>query len=59
MDEDFKRAIVDFYSPEELLSLLSPLSADCFLALLDALEEELTENIQEIKEEMRYDDGSD
>lgn len=54
MDEELKKSIVDFYSPEELIGLLSPFSGDEFLELIDALEEKLIENIEEIKEEMSY-----
>lgn len=54
MDDELKKAIADFYSPEELIGLLSPFSGDEFLELLDAIEEKLLENIEEIKEEMSY-----
>jgi hypothetical protein len=54
MDEELKKAVADFYSPEELIELLSPFSADEFLELIDTLEEKLLENIEEIKEDMNY-----
>lgn len=54
MDEELKKAIADFYTPEELIGLLSPFSEDEFLNLIDTLEEKLLENIEEIVEEVQY-----
>lgn len=55
MDEELKKSIADFYSPEELIGLLSPFSGDEFLELLDSVEEKLLENIELILEDMNYD----
>lgn len=54
MNEELKKAIADFYIPEELIGLLSPFSGDEFLDLIEAIEEKVLENIQEITEEMNY-----
>lgn len=56
MPDELKKAIADFYTPEELIGLLSPFSGDEFLELIDSIEEKLIENIEEIKEEMNYGD---
>jgi hypothetical protein len=56
MDEELKKVIADFYTPEELVGLLPILSEGAFLELIDALEDEIAEVEQEIKEEMGYDD---
>lgn len=56
MDEELKKAIADFYTPEELVGLLPILSEGAFLELIDALEDEIAEVEQEIKEEMGYHD---
>lgn len=56
MNDELKKAIADFYTPEELIGLLSPFSGDEFLDLIDAIEEKLLESIEEIKEEINYGD---
>lgn len=54
MDEEFKKAVVDYFTPEELVSFLE-LTPDDFYLVVDALEETILENIEELKEEMRHD----
>lgn len=54
MNEELKKAIADFYAPEELIGLLSPFSGDEFLELIDAIEEKVIENLDEIMEDMNY-----
>ena len=54
MPDELKKAVVDFYSPEELVQLLSPFSEGEFLDLIEAIEEKVLENIQEILEEINY-----
>lgn len=54
-DEEFKKSIVDFYTPEELIELLSPFSDEEFLELVEQLEEKILYNIDELKEQMNHD----
>jgi hypothetical protein len=58
MDDEFKKAIVDFYTPEELLCLLE-LNDEEFFDLLGCLEDKLEENEEHLREEMRFDDRNE
>lgn len=53
MDEELKQAIADYFSPEELIGLLD-LTRGEYLELIDNIEDILEDNIDEIKQEMSY-----
>lgn len=53
MDEEFKAALRDYFTPEELISLLE-LDDTEFIGLVDYLEDLITDNIEDLKEVMGY-----
>lgn len=54
MDDDFLKSIMDYYAPHEIVELLD-IEDSTYLNLLQFLEEELNDNIEQIKEDMNYD----
>ena len=53
MNEEFKKAIVDYFTPGELFDLLD-LSDRDFEQILDCIEDTLIDNSEDIKEYMNY-----
>lgn len=53
MIEEFKAAVRDYFTPEELVGFLG-LDDTEFIGLVDYLEDILIDNADEIKEQMNY-----
>jgi hypothetical protein len=54
VDEFFKNQILDYFTPTELVDLLMDNEDDMFEELIDLLEDRILENIEQVKEFMRY-----